>query len=541
MDSRKSIRAKLAASLTTGLAFVVMTACSNEANAQLRTGRQSNRDFYSSGTPVEQARDRQLENDEDSEENISQISHTEPSRIKTASKPGSKTLVKASSNASADRAPVRVKPSAQVRTASAGVPQKTSIVKSKVVKASCPNCEQGIEHTHDGETVYDSNDAVESYDSSCDSCGGNCGGTCGGDLCCPTFGSTSDPCINIRFPSVFGRVLDRVSARVEAATFWPDGQFLPPLVRTGEIGAAGSNDLFGGATVLDSAAQGLRGEFGTFFQRDSCSGLMFRFFDVNAESLTYNSVLNGAPTVVRPYLDPVGNTQESISINELNVTNGGILAHATSKVYGGDVLFRQLMSRSRFGQSEVLVGYQHDRLADRITLDSVTTAVNTLQLHDRFTTDNRFNGGVIGLSGISYARNWSLSGMFKMGFGNMDRNVVIEGSQIITVPGNPPSVNTTNSGLLARTTNSGTYNFDTFVVTPEFNFTLGYRLTRKMELSVGYTYLKLPKVARAADQIDRDMAANLSDPLVGAARPSFNLLESNFALQSLNYGLQYRY
>jgi hypothetical protein len=62
-----------------------------------------------------------------------------------------------------------------------------------------------------------------------------------------------------------------------------------------------------------------------------------------------------------------------------------------------------------------------------------------------------------------------------------------------------------------------------------------------LEATVGYNYLCLPKVARASDQIDPQLAANLSNPLVGAARPSFNFVESNYALHSLNYGLQFRY
>ena len=131
--------------------------------------------------------------------------------------------------------------------------------------------------------------------------------------------------------------------------------------------------------------------------------------------------------------------------------------------------------------------------------------------------------------------------MIKLGYGNMEQTVMIDGSSTTTVPGTPPSTNTTTNGLLARSTNDGNYVFNTFVVSPETNVTLGYRLTRRLQATIGYAYLGLPKVARVADQLDPQLASNLSDPLSGPIRPSFSLKESNFSLHSLNYGLQWQY
>ena len=131
--------------------------------------------------------------------------------------------------------------------------------------------------------------------------------------------------------------------------------------------------------------------------------------------------------------------------------------------------------------------------------------------------------------------------MVKLGLGNMENSVAIDGSSTITVPGTPGSTSTTANGLLARNTNEGNYVFNTFVVTPEANLTFGYRLTRRLEATVGYSYLGLPKVARVADQLDPQLASNLSDPPSGARTPSFSLRESNYALHSLDYGLQWRY
>jgi hypothetical protein len=294
---------------------------------------------------------------------------------------------------------------------------------------------------------------------------------------------------------------------------------------------------------MDETVQGYRGEVGWRLGNDVCSSIQVRFYDANAQSLTYNSAGSNDTSIVRPYFDAVSNQQDSVSIREPGVSNGDALAHASSDVYGGDLLLKQLVHRSCYGKVELLAGYQTALLTDSIAVNSTTVSSpsnDILFLQDRFDTSNRFHGGVLGLSAITYSPSWSLSGMFKLGMGNMDRYVGINGFQEITV-GPPSETSTSQEGLLARSTNIGTYNFNTFVVSPEVNVTFGYRLTRNLEATLGYNYLCLPKVGRASDQIDPQLASNLSNPLTGPARPSFSFTESDFSLHSLSYGLQYRY
>jgi hypothetical protein len=422
---------------------------------------------------------------------------------------------------------------------------------SKVQLASCPSCNKGIAHTHaqdaqpesdgvavsEGEVVVSEGTIEGETETSTSGCAG-CGGYLG------QCGCGEVPTLNIQLAFPYGFVLNRFSARLEAATFWPSDSTIPGLVRTGAVGSAGSSDLFGGTVPMDETVQGLRGEFGWLFRNDLCSSMQLRFFDSGAQSLTFDSTQSNATSIVRPYLDPTTNTQQSISVVEPGVSSGSLLAHATSDVYGGDLLLKSIIRNNYMGRTEFLAGAQAARLSDSISVSSTTSAIpsgNLLQLNDTFITNNRFYGGTLGVSSITYGRSWSLSGMFKLGLGNMERNVTINGTQTITVPGTPPSVTSSNNGLQARSTNNGFYSNDTFVVSPELNVTLGYRLTRNLEATVGYSFLELPKVVRAADQFDPQLASNLTNPLVGAARPSFSLTESNFTLHSVNYGLQYRY
>lgn len=352
---------------------------------------------------------------------------------------------------------------------------------------------------------------------------------CGDGECGPGYPTMN---IEIAFQPLFG--MDRFSARVEAATFWGSSQGVPSLVRSDEIGVPGSVDYFGGTQDWNQSVQGIRGEFGWRFGAGMCDTLQFRFFDAGAQSLTFDSPVSGVPSIVRPYQTPVPLAQSAVSVKEPGISNGAVLAHGTSDVYGGDLLFRRIWSQSCDTKTEWLAGYQQARLNDSIDVHSTTFPIGTtnrLELRDQFRTNNAFHGAALGVSRMVTSPRWSLQGMFKLGLGNMERTVTISGFQRVN-----DAVPTTN-GLLARSTNNGLYQTNTFVVSPEANVTLGYRLTQNLEATVGYNYLGLPKVARAGEQIDT--VSNLDN--VNPARPAFSLQESNYSLHSLNYGLQYRY
>jgi hypothetical protein len=431
---------------------------------------------------------------------------------------------------------------------------------SSVVHAGCKNCQAGIPHSHLPMATSESEESVtmsepEPMEVPTSMPRHHAGGS---GLNCDSVGACCDRGCNPHPLDFLGLVLRRSQLRIEAVTFWPEGQDLPQLVTTrrpannpatdGLIGGADTIPLFGGREVLGESVQGVRGEFGTFFDDCQSSGILLRFFDAGSNSESYTST-TGEPVVMRPFFSTEDNAQSTIAINYPNSTSGTLDAGISSELYGGDLLFRKLICSDCDGKLEFLAGYQTARLADELTISSTTTALTNTPaptgtvstLMDHFQTTNRFNGMALGLSGLLRDRCWSLAGMVKLGFGNQERAVQINGSSTITVPGNPPTSQSSSEGLLARGTNNGNYVDDTFVVTPEVNLSLGYRFTRNLEATFGYTYLGLPKVARVADQLDPRLEANLRNPLTGDLRPSFALDQTNFSLHSLNYGLQWKY
>ncbi len=95
----------------------------------------------------------------------------------------------------------------------------------------------------------------------------------------------------------------------------------------------------------------------------------------------------------------------------------------------------------------------------------------------------------LGLGRFSRLGNWSLDTRFKLGMGNLRRQVTISGSETIN------STFVRPAGLLARATNSDIFIEDTFVVSPEFSIDLGYALTSNLDFSIGYNVLSIPKMA----------------------------------------------
>ena len=129
----------------------------------------------------------------------------------------------------------------------------------------------------------------------------------------------------------------------------------------------------------------------------------------------------------------------------------------------------------------------------------------------------------------------------RLGVGNLQQQVNINGSTTTTsAPPNPTS-NTESQGLLARNTNSQPFENNVTIVIPEFGFNAAYCIRRGIEFNVGYNYMLIPKVGQASRQIDQDLAVNLSNPLTGSPDPALNFESRNYWLNSLGLGLQWNY
>ena len=130
----------------------------------------------------------------------------------------------------------------------------------------------------------------------------------------------------------------------------------------------------------------------------------------------------------------------------------------------------------------------------------------------------------------------------RVGIGNVHQTVLIDGSTSIT----ENNITTDhNAGFLTQRTNIGTYQRDRFTMVPELGITLGYQMTRRLRGTIGYSLIYWGNVVRPGDQVDLDVNTNLLppevNPFTGPLRPQFQFQQTDYWVQGLSYGLEFRW
>ncbi len=352
----------------------------------------------------------------------------------------------------------------------------------------------------------------------------------------------------------------RMSVRAEVPMFWRRDQGPPILVTTadagtaadvaGEIGQPTTTVLFGNGAISDDAEAGIRLTMGTWIGANKCYGVIFRYWNAGDQDISESFSSNQFPILARPFFNTTvaaAPEQDTQLVAFPNESIGSIRVDMNSSVDGVDLMLRGQLLQDRFTKLDWLWGYQNVNIDESLSVFSDTTVTGNQQpglqgtmiaVSDNFRTENEFHGFVYGLRSTRRIACWQLETMFRLGAGNLRRKVNIFGSTTTTSGGASSIV---NQGLLARNTNSQPFVDDTFVVVPELAINLAYRIRPCLDFNLGYHYMVIPKVAQAAQQIDNDLAVNLSDPLSGNLDPALDFNERQYWLHSLGFGLQWRY
>jgi hypothetical protein len=178
-------------------------------------------------------------------------------------------------------------------------------------------------------------------------------------------------------------------------------------------------------------------------------------------------------------------------------------------------------------RSDFLWGYQQVRFSESLEFNTRISTAPGLATVEYFSAANQFNGGQIGYLRSAHDGCWYFDGFAKIGFGKINRHVYIDDSN--------------TGGLLAnQQTNVGTYGNDTFVLVPEIGVSAAYLLTKNLHFTVGYSFLRLPKVTRVESALDQGLVVDTRNP-PQVLRPGFTFAEKNFDVHMLDLGLQLSY
>jgi hypothetical protein len=319
----------------------------------------------------------------------------------------------------------------------------------------------------------------------------------------------------------------------EYLVWWRKGSILPPLVSTGPLNLPASEVVFGDGRFDFGPQPGGRVTFGAWLDDNECIGLGARFFALSDGRIDFEQTNIAPGALFRPFTG-VHTGPNAVDIGGANNgIRGAIDIENRSEVYNTDAIFRKRIECGFAARLDLLAGYQFSRINEDLDIRTTTdVAAGQVNIFDTFDTRNEFHGGTLGLQMELDRGCFSVDFLAKIGLGNMNETVIIQGG------GNPP--NTGLLGLLAQTSNVGEFEQDDFAVIPEANLNLGYRLTEHIELSVGYSMVYWSQVVRPGEQVDL-VIDELPNVAPNPGRPAFAFDTTDFWVMGLNFGCQWSY
>lgn len=408
-------------------------------------------------------------------------------------------------------------------------------------------------------------------DGGCDSfgCDGSCGGGCDSGACCGELCSPNAwrPCVTLCTPQDGW-------ASFEYLNWWQDGMSLPPLITSstdpnvaranaGVLGQPTTTTLFGGRDVLTDSFDGGRFRFGVWLDECHKLGIGAEFFNFSSQTEGYSATSTGNPVLARPFFNVLTGLQDSELVAFTGSLSGTVSASARSELSSASINFRRLRFTDEgcsdwlfcgrnghyCGRSELIFGYRNVQLDENVTINenlvsTDTSAPGSFDIFDQFDTRNQFNGFDLGWKYKRTRGYWSLETLVRLGIGNNQQTVTINGQTVTTDPLNLPAV-TAQGGLLAQRTNIGVHQRDEFSIIPELGATLGYQLTDHLKATLGYNFIYWSNVVRPGEHIPTDVNPNLLPPevapFVGAERPAFAWDSTDYWVQGISVGAEYRW
>lgn len=360
----------------------------------------------------------------------------------------------------------------------------------------------------------------------------------------------------------------RMFLRGEYLGWFMDPMQTPSLVTTSPVGTpqnqaafiGGSNTrtLFGGE-INDEFRNGFRVQGGWYVDPSRYWAIGGDYYQLFGEGDSFSANTGDSLILGRPFFDIIAGRETAQLVSYPGLVAGGINVDTDTQLRSFGIHIQADALNAPGAQCQIasscareprldwLLGFRYVSLDDEIliteNLRSLTNvAQGTINLRDSFETENDFQGVEIGaIREVPMGRFWFES-VTKVALGTNAQKVRIDGSTELIEAGVPE---TFTGGLLAQRSNIGLYERDEFAVVPELGATLGFHVTPRFSLTVGYTFVYFSNVVRAGDQIDTDLNPGLipieDDPLSGPLRPQFVFRQNDFYAQGITAGGDFRF
>lgn len=344
----------------------------------------------------------------------------------------------------------------------------------------------------------------------------------------------------------------KTTARLDFLMWWGRGQNIPSLVTTNPnddpvLSDPGTVTLFGNQSIQQNLRSGFRITLNHVLEDGSVIG--GRFWALEQARANYVNSSNGIPNLGIPFFNTQLPGEDALLVAfPGRTTDGSVNIRTGNEILGTDAWIRHCIARDACFQMDWLAGYQFVRMNDSLFMTSTATDISgasipagtVISVSDSFRTSSEFHGGTVGLVVDNHYGAWQLDLLAKVAIGNVHETVSVYGSNTVTEPNLAPV--TTNSGLFAQGTNSGARSRNRLAFIPEINCNLGYQVNDQWSFKVGYSFLYISDVVVAGGQIDRTINPSQNPgPLVGPARPAPLFNSTDYWVQGLNLGVDFRF
>ncbi len=349
-------------------------------------------------------------------------------------------------------------------------------------------------------------------------------------------------------------------ARAEYMMAFFTGDPLPVLVTGSPVGTAqaaagvpgqpATAVLFGGNLVNDNYRSGFRFETGYFFTPEQCFGIEAGTMMIESQAAGFIGTSATNPILGRPYVDVSTTLPAAVLVSFPGLTSGDLTVRAESgNLYEAHIDLSEKLCDKNGIRVDSLIGYRFYRYDEGLRFREVMAPTSAtfvpgtlIQASEGFTTHNEFHGVDLGLRTKFEFDRFDVGFLAKVAMGNLDREVGINGGQVVTVPGSAPIVSVGN--LYALGTNIGNHHQNDFAAFPEFGVTFCWKVNTNTRVSLGYSLFGLTQIARAANQVDQRVNTALLPPAqatTGPQLPGFSLNKNDIWINSMNIGVEFRF
>jgi hypothetical protein len=351
----------------------------------------------------------------------------------------------------------------------------------------------------------------------------------------------------------------------EYLLFWPKAQPLPPLV-TASRGFAPptlcgpTTLLLAGGQPLDSPdVSGARFTAGWSLNDAQTAGLAvsYLFLGTRTSNTTLTDIGPGRTrSVGRPIFNAVTHRPDFIPVALPGGLDGRVDVSTTTRVTGWEINGLMNLYDGPQLRLNAIAGYRYFMVNEGLRVEQTNLFPATesgppvlSSSADQFDAHNRFHGGQLGLTADFTHGSVFVEATGKVALGQAVNVVNVSGQTVAVAPGFPfPPAQYFNGGVLAQPSNSGRFVDTAFGVLPEAVVKVGYRFRDQSRFYIGYNFIYLSEAVRPGDQVDLTVDpgqvpvfARAQPGGAMAQRPAPVLARSDFWVQGLIFGLEYRY